>query len=269
MAKRDEGKKYKEELLKLIPEDKRTLVAEALGEAVEDHLGEHVLMRSDYSKKLDEVRTAAEKVNAYNGSLTDWYTQNQAALTEAARLKEENEVLRTQRAGNGNPPEDPDPESTASLKKITENFIPRAEAQKLLDARLAQQANEMVGFSTAIADIKMQHYANFGEQLDTNQVMQHALKSKKDLAGAYGELFKDRYAEKTEKELAEKDKKREQELRQKIEAEIREKNPGLPYQVSMDAGLSPILEAMGKKNEKSDTGIGAAVDEFYRMQRPQ
>lgn len=272
MAKRDEGKKYREELLKLIPEEKRAAVAEVLAlEQVEDHLGEHVMMRSDYSKKLDEVRDASLKVNKYNESLTDWYSQNQNALTEAARLKEENELLKAGKlapAGNGTTTTEDD-DASASLKKISENFVSKADAQKLLDQRLQQQASDLIGASTAVTKIAMQHYANFGEQLDPDQVIQHALKSKKPLDAAYSELFKERYEEKAAKAAEERDKKREAELREKIEAEIRAKNPGLPYQVSMDAGLSPILETLGKKKEQSDSGVGAAVDEFYRMQRPQ
>lgn len=268
MAKRDEGKRYKEELLKLIPEDKRAAVAEALGEQVEDHLGEHVMMRSDYSKKLDEVRDAATKVNAYNDSLTNWYTQNQNALVEAARLKEA--ALTTPAPSASNEPSGDDYTTSDAVKKMTANMISRDEAGRILQDQLAKQANDIWGITSSVAKLSAMHMQNFNEVLDPEAVKDFALKNRVQLDAAYNAMFRERYDKKAEEAAAKKQEDLEKKIRAKVEDEFRASNPQMPYSVSNEASLSPILSAMKAKDQKTtEHGVNAALDEYYRMQRPQ
>jgi hypothetical protein len=116
----------------------------------------------------------------------------------------------------------------------------------------------------------MQHYKNFdGEVLDPQQVIEYAMKNKKPtIEVAYNEMFKEKYDERAAKDAEAKEKKLEEKIRAKVEDEFRAKNPTMPYTVSTEASLSPILESMQKKEKASEHGVNAALDEYYRMQRP-
>lgn len=282
MGKREEGKtayekllkKYADQVIALVPEDKRAEAEKALAsDSLFDELGESVLMRSDYSKQLDQVRDANTKVLAYNDQLNDWYKQKQGEITAAAKLAEENARLKAALGtGAGAPPAtDPDdPVSTAALQKMSEGLLRRDEATKLLNDSLGQLAQNAVGYSNTVARLTMQHYKNFGEELDPQTVVDYFTKNKKtSLETAYAEMYKDRYEAKAEEQKKKEREKLEADIRTKVEDEFRARNPQMPYIVTTEASVSPILEAMKKKDAKaSDFGTEAALDEYYRMQRP-
>ena len=127
-TKKEAGAAYIEKLLKLIPEDKRGAIKEALDPLAES-AGEEVLLRDDYSRAMDavtakenEVKANSEKVVAYHGQLTNWYNgiaQDLAKGNEAVA-----ELAKNKGAA-------PDP-NAAPAAFDQSKFLSKEEATKLL-----------------------------------------------------------------------------------------------------------------------------------------
>ena len=105
------------DVLKNVPEDKKQVVEEALGmEAVSKELGEGYSRQSDYSRKMDELRTARDQaqqeivqqqgvVDAERARYTEWYEgANKDYTTAVDQLNAYKEEYGDLEAGEGKEP---------------------------------------------------------------------------------------------------------------------------------------------------------------------
>lgn len=257
MAKKDEGKKYVEGLLALIPEDKRAAVSEALQlEPVLEHVGEHVMLRSDYSRAQDQLKQNADAVLGYKGQLDTWYSTVNQELVRGTEALRRLEALKT----TDEPTATPAPTAPAGLTP--------EQVEKLLQDRIGQTEQQTLGLVSYVTTLAQHHYARYGEVLDTGKLIAEARRQNKRLP----ELYEEQTREQREKLEAKQTKEAEDKLREKIRAEItteiREKGGHGAYPLpGADADPQGNVTLAGLKTTKEgggqEYGVKAALDSFY------
>src|SRR5688572_21456913 len=86
MNAKEAGEKFLNELLAHVPADKQAAAREALAtsDAALTALGDGVLRQSEFSRAMDDARTAEERAKAWHTELDGWYAAEQARLAAAA-----------------------------------------------------------------------------------------------------------------------------------------------------------------------------------------
>lgn len=185
----------------------RAARAEELGDAGITTLGSHGLRQDDYSRHMNELAGQRAAVEAREKEATELYDSNKAWFDQKEKDLQELDRLRKQvgsGGGNGNnPPANPDPN-----------------APKVVTAEdLAATERGAVAFFTELQALTLQHFQQFGEVLDTQQLLQDKRVQQIGLRGVYGDLHKDKITARAEAaKKAEEDKIRADE-RQKVLAE--------------------------------------------------
>lgn len=156
---------------------------EELGETGLMTLGNNVLRQDDYSRHLNEVagqRTAAETAAAQAQALYEqnkaWWDQKQEDLKELDRL-------RATVAGRQPDPANPDPKPDPKVVTI-----------ESLAQTLAATEQGAVAFMDELTDLKLQHFQQFGEVLDTKRLLTDKRVQQLGLRGVYTEVHKDQLA---------------------------------------------------------------------------
>lgn len=165
MSARETGQTFLEQLLAHVPEDKRDAAREALGgsEALLTELGAATIRQSDYSRNMNDVA-------AYKQQLDAWFAENQAALTEAARLKAEHVAAPTPAAPIQSP--------AAGLT--------REDLAKELEA--VQRAG--VAAIVHTTELASRHMKTFNEVLNIQALMADPDINKLGLLGVYDKHYK-------------------------------------------------------------------------------
>jgi len=160
------GKTLAEQILSKLPEGLRGTVSTAFAapEATDalTLLGDSALARSDYSKAMDDIKTKEDQIAADYQRLNTWFTENKDKLDEYGRIKPEYETLK---AGGVKPPP-PEPQKPAA-------GLTKEDIDKMLQERDAGYASVMAISTTLTA----KHYKDFGEVLDMNALVNHAMKN--------------------------------------------------------------------------------------------
>jgi len=159
------GKTLADQILSKLPEALRGDVSKAFAapEATDalTLLGDSALARADYSKAMDDIKAKEDQIAADYTRLNTWFTENKDKLDEYGRIKPEYETLK---AGKTTEP----PKTTTT----TQTGLTREDIDKMLLERDAGYANVMAISTTLTA----KHFKDFGEVLDMNALVTHAMK---------------------------------------------------------------------------------------------
>jgi hypothetical protein len=260
MAKKDEGQKYVESLLALIPEEKRTAVKEALAQdQVYEHVGEHVMARSDYSRAQDQLKQSADAVLGYKSQLDTWY---QTVNQELARGSE---ALRRLESIKGDEPQT-DPAATPA----TPSGLKQEDVEKVLAERIGQNEQQTLGLVAYVTTLAQAHYARYGEPLDVGNLIGESRRVGRPLPQVYEEKTREKREALEAKQAKQEREKLREEVRGELLAEQRKSGHGAYPLPGADAdplgnatlsGLKPATKEGG--NGETAYGVRAALDEFY------
>lgn len=241
---------YLKKVLQYVPEAEQ-------GDLLE-RLGDHVLMRDDYSRLSDEAAAAkraadeeAAKGKALYESNLKWREDNLKALqAEQQKLEEQKKALATT--------SNLDPTFDAS------KFLTKEEAAKLTAAARRDVEAQSLALSDALDAIRARHFKEFGEYLPQGELIAHARKIGKPVDQAYEDLTRERYAKKQE-QATEQWKKDE---RARIEKEVRSSlGAAAVYPVSNEPTTLAGIQ-VAKPGEQAaanpNFGVKAAVDAMLR-----
>lgn len=194
---------YLKKVLQYVPEAEQADLLE--------RLGDHVLMRDDYSRLSDEAtqaKTLAEQQKALSDKIyadnLKWKAENEAFLkNKLDELTKKEQALAT--TSNLAPDFDPS------------KFLTKEEAAKLTAEARRDVEAQSLALTDAIDSLRARHFKEFGEYLTQGELISHARKIGKPVDQAYEDLTRTRYEEKSKK--ATEDWKAAE--RAKIEKEIR------------------------------------------------
>lgn len=148
-------------------------------EAALQALEEGGLRQSDYSKLAQEAREAKERFDALYGSNTEWFEEKKAALaeTDALRLK----VTELEKRPLEGKPAD-----------LPADLIRKADLEKIL----GETERGAVGFIAESNMLSMQHFQQFGELLNINDLLADKRVQQIGLRGVYADKYKEPIAAK-------------------------------------------------------------------------
>lgn len=238
---------YLKKVLEYVPEAER--------DGVLERLGDHVLMRDDYSRLSDEAtqaKTLADQQKALSDKIyadnLKWKADNEKIL------KDKWEEVQAKEKALATPIEGFDPTK----------FLTKEEAAKLTaDARRDVEAQSLA-LSDALDAIRARHFKEFGEYLPQGELIAHARKIGKPVDQAYEDLTRERYAKKRE-QATEQWKKDE---RVRIEKEVRSSlGAAAVYPVNNEPTTLAGIQ-VAKPGEQAaanpNFGVKAAVDAMLR-----
>ena len=162
-------------------------------------LGEAILMRSDYSRAMnDEVAPLKKQYEEkYNELVNQWYPQAKSAHeTTAARLRAFEE-----RFGDL---DQAAPAGKGKMELETGQIVTKAEFDKLMAAREAAVRTEVteqtVGVTLAIKKLDVQHWKDFKEPLDVEPLVEivSAARKRGDQSFSLFDAYQQEYGEKLE-----------------------------------------------------------------------
>lgn len=224
------GNAYLKEVLALIPDEKKDTVLNALGE--------HVMLREDYSRGKDAV-------DAYKQTLDGWYAEKVGFLESGSKAVEELEALKKASPAAG----------TSAAVTSLEGYIKKDEVEKLLNERLRQSEETGLAVMTPMVNLAAQHLHDYGKPLNSADVVAYARKNGKNLNEAYLDITADARqakAEATEKARMEK-------LRQEIRAEVIKEQGHQVYPVGIESASGSALSGL---KSKENTGVAAAIADY-------
>lgn len=258
MPKKDEGQKYIDSVLALVPEAQRAAVKEALStETVLDHVGEHVMLRSDYSRAQDHLREQANAVLNYKGQLDTWYSNIGQELARGSAALQRLEQLKT--TPGDEPPQTPpsQPPAPASLRQ--------EDVDKLLQDRIGQTEQQTLGLVAYITSLAQAHYARYSEALDVGNLIADARKQGRPLPAVYEERTREKREALEKKEATAAREKLREEVRAEVLAEVRKGGHGAYPLPGADSDPNVTLSGLAPKKEGDgqDYGVRAALNEFY------
>lgn len=252
--KKEVGKTIFERALAKLPKDKQDAFAALMSEeSVLEVVGEHGLMREDYSRLADEAKAAAAQAQGVYDANLNWrqemgaeIAKGKEAVSALERMKAAGLKLEGDGAGAGT--------TTTTTPTQTPTGLTKEDIEKMLRGTESQGLQVM----SALSDLAISHYAEFGEKIKTGDIVAAAQKQGVDLATAYNGLVADKREERQkkefEKQLAEAEKRGAEKERAKLSA--------APYPIgSMDAGGVPsTLAGLTKDSVKrAEFGVDAAV----------
>lgn len=238
MAKRTEvGKEFLGKLLALIPEDRRSGVAEAFegAEPALETLGEGVLRQDEFSRGMDALAAKEKEILAYKGELDGWYETNKARLATDPK------------DGNGN--------------KNKDGLLTRDDVTKLVTDIVGEREKGVASFVSETNRMAIRHFKEFGEELDFNQLYADPEVAKVGLLGVYEKKFGPQLKVKADKAEAD----RIQKIVDERVAEERKKFSSRPPYPVAGGDRSP-LDALEESGEnKSPHTVDEAVDHYDKL----
>jgi len=267
--RRKAGQAYLAELLALVPEDKRGSIKEVLeseSEAVYDFLGNGVNRQSDYSRAMDKLREDQKVVESDASKARQVYEDNirwkAAEQVKVQKVLEENARMRKQLADDL---DDDDGGNGAGLPNGFDpsKFISKEDADKLMAEKLANVERDGLSVMSAMTKLGGRHIKEFGEVLDPDELIKVAQDNGVNLVQAYDIHVSEIREERRQKAHEEELEKVRKESREATLAEVRQQGSNLPYPI--DNSEPSIIDQL--KADKSQFGVKAAVDEFYKGQK--
>lgn len=236
------GKEFLAGVIAKLPESLRAQAeqtfAAAEAEVAVAELGAGVLRQQDYSRAMDAARAKETEVTQWHSTLTDWYA------TEQERLKAAHAALEAKPASPAVPPT-PTPAPSTTVSGLS-----REDLQKEFDAF----GSLALGVMTMMNRLTASHMKEFGEVLDTQQLLTHPKVKEIGLDGAYREVYK----EKLDQKAADADAARVRQIEEAAVAKYRASNPNLPYPVTPQV-QSSTLDGLGKTAADFSTEAAAAL----------
>ncbi len=274
----EEGSSFLAGVLAKVPEALRAQVKEAFEKAEAKDavtlIGDSVLARSDYSRKMDDLRKQDTALKDQLAAATDlyernqaWYRTNEAALKDYPTMRAELDRLK---AGGGNGTGDTNgdghaPSSAAELKKLVEDTLASA-----LDTTLADRERGYVDVVAFMQDTGFTHHQTFGTPLNMRELVAHP-KLGRPVSGQPGRVFslQDAYHEKYGEQIAVKqkeahDKLIETEVQTRL-AEERKKHIDQPFPLRGGPGPS-VLDVLDTKEGPAAHTLDSAVATYEQLQ---
>lgn len=214
-------------------------------------LGDGVLARSDYSKRMDALKVAETQAQAQLENLNSWYEVNKTALEEYKAIKPKFDVL----SKGGTPPEPLEPEP----------LDPRAAALEVVN----EAGREYVNVAAWLADKAFEHWQLFGERLNTQALTAHP-KLGKPIAGQPGrvvslpDVYQEQFGERVAQKHKETEEKRITTEVEKRLAEERAKHVTQPFPLRGDP--PSVLDVLSTKEGSAPFTVDAAIAEYQRLQ---
>ena len=250
------------DVLKNVPEDKKQVVEEALGmEAVSKELGEGYSRQSDYSRKMDELRTARDQaqqeivqqqgvVDAERARYTEWYEgANKDYTTAVDQLNAYKEEYGALEAGEGKEP---------TVASVPSNALTRDEHERILAEQFDRHDRQAIQFADILTDLKLEHNQRFSEKLDTARLFDHVSKSGLPIQAAYQDLISERV------QKAQEEKVQEQ-IKQAREEGVMEGRSQSQLPVRPDSSGPRPLDGLDKESTSEDR-VNAAASAWRQAQ---
>jgi len=250
------------DVLKNVPEDKKQVVEEALGmEAVSKELGEGYSRQSDYSRKMDELRTARDQaqqeivqqqgvVDAERARYTEWYEgANKDYTTAVDQLNAYKEEYGDLEAGEGKEP---------TVASVPSNALTRDEHERILAEQFDRHDRQAIQFADILTDLKLEHNQRFSEKLDTARLFDHVSKSGLPIQAAYQDLISERV------QKAQEEKVQEQ-IKQAREEGVMEGRSQSQLPVRPDSSGPRPLDGLDKESTSEDR-VNAAASAWRQAQ---
>ncbi len=203
-------------------------------------LGDGTLRQDAFSREMDNLRQTKTALEKWRDDLAQWAKDVQNGVAPADPLAQ---------PGSGTPVT-----GTPGAAGTPANALTREEALALFNGEMGRRE---VYFAKYVADatrLATQHFQQFGEVLDINQILAHPKLGELQLQGVYQELHKDKIAAKSAAEVA----KEREELKRTLRAEIDAERgaAGVPYPIG--DGSSP-LDHLGKDASQYTPEAAAAM----------
>lgn len=201
-----------EVLGKLSPEAQakvKEVFEDAAAAAALEVIGQGTLRQSDYSRQANELQAKEAELEAWKGQLDTWFTTRKTDLTELEDLRQK--VKGLPNPDPARPTPDPAKPALDPAKYLTREDWDRAQADVERGA---------VRFFADSQRLSIDHYRQFGEVLDLNQLLEDKRIAQLGLDGVYKEVHKEKLDAKT---AAAKEAEREairKEEREKLQKEI-------------------------------------------------
>lgn len=261
MAKKetiDTGKSIFERALAKLPAEKRENIKFLLeDEDVLATVGEHGMMREDYSRRVDEARAQKEQFeNLYNANLT-WREERAAALARADELQSTIERMKAAGLGVDGSGNTPSPSPSPAPSGITKEDFERA---------LRGTESQGLQVMTKLTKIGLTHMKEFGDVLEPEEVVKLAQTRGVDLDTAYNLLVSPRREERRQEDIKNQIAKAKKEGYE----EAMTKASSTPYPVGSgpDPGVPTTLSGLTKDaTKRNDFGVEAAVRQFNASRR--
>ncbi len=187
------AKEYIEQLAQsagLSDEDKANMLkVAAANDKFAKGLEEGFMLRSDYSRSQDAVKTEKERTAAYYQQLVTWKAEQEAALAGA---------------GNGN----------GNGAVVNGEYISKAELAEMMKKNteaMQQQERSFITIAKVMGKLASRHATEFKEELDTDALEKIAIEKQLPLQQAYEALVGPRREEAQAKSFAEKLKQAKEE----------------------------------------------------------
>ncbi len=152
--------------------------------SVVEGIGEAGLRRSDHSREMDELKT-------YHTQLTEWFDANKAKLADLDTLATKNAELQAalsaMAAGDNGDGKGSLPAGFDPTKVVTKDDL-----DKMLNDRISQASREVVPLINLTVKLTQQHRREFGEDIDPDDILNHAARNKLNLVEAYNDLTKEK-----------------------------------------------------------------------------
>ena len=254
-----DSKQFLADVLQNVPEDKKQVVEEALGmEAVSKELESGYSRQSDYSRKMDELRTARDAaqqelvqqqgaVDAERSRYAEWYEgANKDYTTAVGQLNRYKEEYGDLEAGE------------AKVASVPSNALTREEHDKILAEQFDRHDRQAIQFADILTDLKLEHNQRFSERLDTDKLFDHVQRSGLPIQAAYNDLISDRV------QKAQEEKVQEQ-IKQAREEGVQEGRSQAQLPVQPDASGPHPLSGLDKASTSEDR-VGAAAAAWRQAQ---
>ena len=234
-------------LSKIADPAKKRAIEEALNVSeVKEAIGAGYARQSDYSRNMDELKSAREsaeaQINQERGALetertglVSWYQDASKEFDDTVGKLKRYESEYGDLSGE-----------EQSMNPSTSSSVTREEYERALNER-DQQA---IRFTDLLTDLKMEHKDRFSERLDTEALFRHQQETNLPLNVAYKDFVSER--------VAEADKlKHEEALKQAREEGVNEGRNGRDLPVQPD-NPSPVMQAMDKPTTSEDRVANAS-----------
>jgi hypothetical protein len=192
---------FRADLLAAVPDDRRQTLEEVLSlDTVNSKLREGVLARSDYSRSMDalrEERQALEReVAEARTKIEGWQVWYNDATRDYAEMQSRLNSYETE---------------YGELEGRRQNFLTKEEYTAELGRRLEERDQLAIRFADVLTDLKLDHKAQFGEKLNTNELITYAQRQGLPLEVAYERFVAPRVDEMRKQEYEENLKKAREE----------------------------------------------------------
>jgi hypothetical protein len=218
-------------------------------------IGDGVLARPDYSRAMNDLKTKETELTQKFNELNDWWSVNEAALTEYKTIKPEYDTLKGQRRTD---PPSPTPST------------PPPDARQIALDVVNEAGREYVGVSAWLAGKVAVHQQMFGEPLDAMALVSNP-KLGKPIPGQPGRVFSlqdaynEQFGEKVAAKAKEADEKRINDEVAKRLAEERAKSVGQPFPLRGEA--PSVLDVLQTKEGPAAHTLDTAVAEYELLQQ--